>query len=58
MANASRISKSKWFVGSSNTSTAGSWQAINASTKRAFSPPENVRAGRFASSPRKPQPPK
>ena len=53
MANAWRMSRSRWLVGSSSTSTAGCRQASSASTSRAFSPPENVLAARPTSSPRK-----
>src|SRR5690606_31178506 len=39
-ASASRMSRSRWLVGSSGSSTLGCFQAISASARRARSPPE------------------
>ena len=41
-ASASRMSRSRWLVGSSSSSTLGLRQAISARARRARSPPENT----------------
>ena len=44
-ASASRVSRSRWLVGSSSSSRFGRCQTISASASRAFSPPEKCSIG-------------
>ena len=58
MVSASRVSRSRWLVGSSSSSRLGRCQTISASVSRDFSPPENGPTGSAAWSPRKLKPPR
>ena len=52
----SRLSTSRWFVGSSSSSRSGSEERARASEARVSSPPENVSSGRSRSASANPRP--